>query len=62
MTLFSKLQKLKKSRSGATAIEYTLIGGLICLAVVGGMMSIGTSTNGSFTRLNSGVWGAGEGS
>lgn len=58
MKLFSKLQKLKKSRSGATAIEYALIAGIICLAVVGGMMSIGTSTNGSFNRVSQGVWGS----
>jgi pilus assembly protein Flp/PilA len=60
MKLFSKLQKLKKSRSGATAIEYALIGGLICIAVVGGMMSIGTSTNGSFNAVSEGVWGSGS--
>jgi pilus assembly protein Flp/PilA len=58
MKLFSKLQKFKKSRSGATAIEYALIGGLICIAVVGGMMSVGTSTNDSFTRVSEGVWGS----
>jgi pilus assembly protein Flp/PilA len=60
MKLFSKLQKLKKSRSGATAIEYALIGGLICIAVVGGMMSIGTSTNASFNAVSNGVWGSGS--
>ena len=58
MKLFSKLKKLKSSRSGATAIEYALIGGLICIAVVGGMMSIGTATNGSFNAVSTGVWGS----
>ena len=60
MKLFSKLRRLKGDRSGATVIEYCLIAGLIALVLVGGMMSIGTSTNGSFNAVNEGVWGSGS--
>jgi pilus assembly protein Flp/PilA len=41
-----------KDRSGATAIEYALIAGVICLAVVAGLTAIGTKTNDTFTTLN----------
>ena len=58
MKLVRKLLKLKTSRSGATAIEYALIAGLICLAIVGGVSATGESTNAAFVRVNDGVWGS----
>ena len=36
--------------NGATAIEYALIAGMICLAIVGGATAVGTTTNDSFTK------------
>ncbi len=38
-------------RSGATAIEYGLIAGVICLAVIAGVSSVGQSTNSAFVDL-----------
>ncbi len=58
MKALKSLLKLVGDRSGATAIEYALIGGLICIAIVGGATTVGQSTNDSFTRVNEKVWGA----
>ena len=58
MKTLKNLLKLVRSKSGATAIEYALIGGLICIAVVGGATTVGKSTNDSFTRVNEKVWGS----
>jgi pilus assembly protein Flp/PilA len=49
---------LLQNRSGATVVEYCLIAGLIALAVVGAVTSIGTTTNGSFVEVSEKVWGA----
>lgn len=38
-------------RSGATAIEYGLIAGVICIAVIGGVSSLGQTTNSAFVDL-----------
>lgn len=54
MTNFSKLLRVLKSRSGATAIEYALIAGIICLAIVVGVTSVGEATNGAFVAANEG--------
>ncbi|HAE27049.1 MULTISPECIES: Flp family type IVb pilin [Hyphomonas] len=40
--------------NGATAIEYALIAGMICLAIVGGATAVGTTTNDSFTKAADG--------
>jgi pilus assembly protein Flp/PilA len=58
MKTFKKLIQFLQSRSGATAMEYALIGGIICIAVVGGATALGDATNDSFTRVNEQVpWG-----
>jgi len=41
-------------QSGATAIEYGLIAGLIAIAIVGGIATLGTATGDSFNRANAG--------
>jgi pilus assembly protein Flp/PilA len=46
-----------RDRSGATAIEYALIAGIICIAIVGGATTLGGTTNDSFERVSSEVWG-----
>jgi len=40
-------------RSGPTAIEYGLIGGLIAIAIVAGLTSIGTSLNAADAKIAS---------
>lgn len=40
-----------KNESGATAIEYALIGGLISISVVGGATAVGTSLSTSFNTI-----------
>nr|WP_321360680.1 Flp family type IVb pilin [uncultured Hyphomonas sp.] len=40
--------------NGATAIEYALIAGIICLAIVGGVTAVGTSSNAAFTEAADG--------
>ena len=37
-----------KDESGATAIEYALIGALIAIAIIGGMSALATGINGVF--------------
>ena len=54
MKIAQELLRLINSRSGATAIEYALIAGLICLAIVAGVTTLGESTNGAFVAANKG--------
>jgi Flp pilus assembly pilin Flp len=54
MKLFHKLVSLAHSRSGATAIEYCLIAGIIGLAIVSGATVMGSSANDSFQAANAG--------
>jgi len=49
-----KIIQLLKDESGATAIEYALIAGLIALAIVGGATTIGSNLNTSFTDVSDG--------
>ena len=57
MTLFKSILKLACGKSGATAIEYALIAGIICIGIVGGVTALGQSANSSYNAVNSGVWG-----
>jgi pilus assembly protein Flp/PilA len=54
MKLFHKLVSLAYSRSGATAVEYCLIAGIISIAIVGGATVMGSSANDSFQAANAG--------
>jgi pilus assembly protein Flp/PilA len=54
MNRFKTLLRVLKDRSGATAIEYALISGIICIAIVGGATAVGSSANGSFNAANAG--------
>ncbi|HEV7691293.1 MAG TPA: Flp family type IVb pilin [Hyphomonadaceae bacterium] len=58
MKLFKTLLKLRDKatgdKSGATVIEYCLIAGIICIAIVGGATAAGNATNGAFNRANAG--------
>jgi len=48
------LERFVKSRSGATAIEYALIGSLICLVIVTAVTTIGTTLDGIFVAVSAG--------
>ena len=52
-----KLRAFSRNLSGATVIEYALIGGIICVAVVAGATTLGQSANGSFSSVDERVWG-----
>lgn len=45
------LTRYLKDESGATAIEYGLIAGLIAVALIGGARVIGTNLDGKFTSV-----------
>ena len=55
------LLKLARNKAGATAIEYALIGGIICIAVIGGATALGQSANGAYVDVTQKVWGSGGG-
>jgi pilus assembly protein Flp/PilA len=57
MKLIQKLFRVAGDRSGATVIEYCLIAGIICIAIVAGATSLGQSANDSYTAVATGVWG-----
>ena len=46
---------LRSDKRGATAIEYGLICALICIAVIGGMKSLGGGSNGMWGKLDNHV-------
>lgn len=58
MKILNTLLKSIKDKSGATAIEYCLIAGIICLAVIGGATALGGATNGAFVKVRTDVWGS----
>lgn len=58
MKSFKHFLRMLKDRSGATVIEYCLIGGLISICIVAGASAIGTSTNNSFNAVQAGFDGA----
>jgi Flp pilus assembly pilin Flp len=43
-----------KNRSGATVIEYCLIAGIIAIALVGWVTTIGNSTNNALNAVQAG--------
>jgi pilus assembly protein Flp/PilA len=49
------LRRLRSDKRGATAIEYGLIVSLICIAVIGGMQSLGGGSNGMWGKLDNQV-------
>ena len=53
------LLRLVRNKAGATAIEYALIGGIICIAVIGGATALGQSANSAYADVNDKVWGGG---
>lgn len=51
-TYMKNVLKFLKNKSGATAIEYGLIAALIAVAVIGGVTSLGTNANKTFTTIS----------
>ncbi|MDB5544736.1 MAG: Flp/Fap pilin component [Hyphomicrobiales bacterium] len=49
MTMFSRFLK---DQSGATAIEYGLIAGLIAVVIITSVTAIGTKLNSKFTTIS----------
>jgi pilus assembly protein Flp/PilA len=48
------LKRFQDDTSGATAIEYALIAGLISIVIIGAATSIGSSLFNIFTNVNNG--------
>lgn len=46
------------NRSGATSIEYVMLAGAICIAIVAGASAIGDATRSSFESVSEQGWGA----
>ncbi len=51
--MLSTFRRLTRNDSGATAIEYTLIAGLISVAAIVAMGAIGTKVNGVLSNVAS---------
>lgn len=47
------LARFLRDENGATAIEYSLIGGLIGIVIVAGVTVIGTKLNAKFSTIGS---------
>ncbi|MDE2476453.1 MAG: Flp family type IVb pilin [Alphaproteobacteria bacterium] len=45
------LSRFVKDRSGATAIEYGLIAGLIAVVIIGAITTVGTNLSGKFNTI-----------
>ncbi len=50
-----------KDKSGATAIEYGLIAGLIGVVIIGAIQGVGTSISGKFDTVSSSLGGVSGG-
>jgi len=45
------MSRFVKEESGATAIEYGLIAGLIAVVIIGAVTTVGTNLNAVFTKV-----------
>ncbi len=50
-----KVRAFAQNRSGATAIEYSLIAGLIFLVIVGSVQNLSTNTTTTYTKIGDAV-------
>lgn len=59
----TKIESIQSDESGATAVEYALIIGLIAIVIIGAVTLLGTSISNLFARARcsvvGGVWTAG---
>ena len=51
----SIVKRFAKDESGATAIEYGLIAGLISVVIITALTTIGTKLNSKFTSISNGL-------
>lgn len=51
--MFNFVKKLGRNESGATAIEYGLIAGLIAVVIIGGLGLAGTGLKAKFDTIQS---------
>ena len=51
--------RFANDESGATAIEYGLIAGLIAVAIIGAVQTLGGTLTGIFTQINTTLTGGG---
>ena len=49
------MKRFAKDESGATAIEYGLIAGLIAVVIITALTAIGTKLNTKFTSVSNGL-------
>ncbi len=49
------MRRYAADASGATSIEYALLGGLIALVIIGALTTIGTSVNGMIKGAANGL-------
>ena len=49
------LSRFAKDESGATAIEYGLIAGLISVVIIAVLTTVGTKLNAKFTNISNGL-------
>jgi pilus assembly protein Flp/PilA len=54
-SLLNRIGLLLRSASGATAIEYALIAGMIALIIIGAVTSIGASLQTPFSDVSDGL-------
>lgn len=52
------MKKFVRDERGVTAIEYGLIAGLVAIAIVGALGTLGTNLSGIFTTVSSSVQSA----
>jgi len=52
------LKRFRTDESGATAIEYAIIAGMLSIVIIGGATSIGSSLVNIFTEVNKGFTGS----
>jgi pilus assembly protein Flp/PilA len=55
------IARFRKDVSGATAIEYGLIAGLISVVIIGGVTLAGTEIQALFTTIQNSLTGVGTG-
>ncbi len=54
------IKRFLANRSGATAIEYALIGVLVSIAIIAGVTNLGNSITTHFSNVSAGVDTAGK--
>jgi Flp pilus assembly pilin Flp len=51
--MFKRLGQLRRSRAGATSVEYALLATCIALAIIVSVSFIGTQVNTTYTEVSS---------